>query len=383
MGADARRGHDHAPASSRCCWRSSAVLVFMIVYYRFAGFVACVALLANLLLTVGFMVAVQATFTLPGLAGLVLMLGMAVDANVLIYERLREERERGASLALAIRNGYDRALPTIIDTHLSEHLHRHRALRRRQRPAQGLRRQPDRRPDHQPVHLAVHDPRDVRLSGIAKGWLHQARRMMRLFARPNIDFMSIRYVMFAGHARPDDPRPGAVHRTACPNDLNIDFVGGTAYGGQLTRADRHRRARASSSTKTHQKELLKVDAGRRRTDRRRTHGDIYLIKYHGDETPRPSRSANKPEGRHAAGPREDVKERRVAPARLRPSSRSSSAPRRTDGRQEPLLHRPHDREGAGTGAGRARPAAARRRRQRPAEQGLHQVDADRRPRDAT
>ena len=47
------------------------------------------------------------------------MLGMAVDANVLIYERLREERDRGASLALAIRNGYDRALPTIIDTHLS------------------------------------------------------------------------------------------------------------------------------------------------------------------------------------------------------------------------------------------------------------------------
>src|SRR6202011_1790798 len=95
------------------------ILVFMAVYYRFAGLVACVALLAHLLLTVAFMVAVKATFTLPGLAGLVLMLGMAVDANVLIYERLREERDRGASLALAIRNGYDRAFPTIIDTHLS------------------------------------------------------------------------------------------------------------------------------------------------------------------------------------------------------------------------------------------------------------------------
>src|SRR5205823_13389691 len=88
-------------------------------YYEFAGLVACIALLANLLLTIGFMVFVQATFTLPGLAGLVLMLGMAVDANILIYERLREERERGASLALAIRNGYDRALPTILDTHLT------------------------------------------------------------------------------------------------------------------------------------------------------------------------------------------------------------------------------------------------------------------------
>src|SRR5207245_9236288 len=95
-----------------------AILGFMLVYYRFAGLVACVALLANLLLTVGFMVATGATFTLPGLAGLVLMLGMAVDANVLIYERLREERERGASLSLALRNGYDRAFPTIIDMHL-------------------------------------------------------------------------------------------------------------------------------------------------------------------------------------------------------------------------------------------------------------------------
>src|SRR5262249_22690051 len=92
---------------------------FMVAYYRFAGLVACVALLANLVLTVAFMVLVSATFTLPGLAGLVLMLGMAVDSNLLIYERLREERDRGASIPLAIRNGYDRAFPTIIDTHLS------------------------------------------------------------------------------------------------------------------------------------------------------------------------------------------------------------------------------------------------------------------------
>src|SRR5205807_4036009 len=97
----------------------AAIMVFMGVYYRFAGLVACVALLANLLLTVAFMAAVNATFTLPGLAGLVLMLGMAVDANVLIYERLREERERGASLTLALRNGYDRALPIIIDMHIA------------------------------------------------------------------------------------------------------------------------------------------------------------------------------------------------------------------------------------------------------------------------
>jgi SecD/SecF fusion protein len=96
-----------------------AVLIFMVVYYRFAGIVACIALFANLLLTVGFMVAVHAAFTLSGLAGLVLTLGMAVDANVLIYERLREERNKGANIVTAIRNGYERAFPTIIDTHLT------------------------------------------------------------------------------------------------------------------------------------------------------------------------------------------------------------------------------------------------------------------------
>jgi SecD/SecF fusion protein len=96
-----------------------AVLGFMLWYYRFAGMVACIALFANLLLTIGFMVAVNAAFTLPGLAGLVLTLGMAVDANVLIYERLREERDKGANLATAIRNGYERAFLTIIDTHLT------------------------------------------------------------------------------------------------------------------------------------------------------------------------------------------------------------------------------------------------------------------------
>src|SRR5207244_7315053 len=102
-------------------WSFIVVMAFMLVYYRFAGLVACIALMANLLLTLAFMALVNATFTLPGLAGLVLMLGMAVDANVLIYERLREERERGASLAPALRHRYHRAFPTIIDTHLASH----------------------------------------------------------------------------------------------------------------------------------------------------------------------------------------------------------------------------------------------------------------------
>lgn len=93
--------------------------VFLLLYYRFAGFVASLALCANLLLTLGVMVLFHAAFTLPGLAGLVLSVGMSVDANVLIFERIREERARGAALRMAIRNGYDRALSAIIDSNLT------------------------------------------------------------------------------------------------------------------------------------------------------------------------------------------------------------------------------------------------------------------------
>lgn len=96
-----------------------AVVVFMIFYYRFAGVVANVALLLNVLLIVAFMILFNAAFTLSGLAGLALTVGMAVDANVLIYERIREELTRGATLRMAIRNGFDRASTTIIDANVT------------------------------------------------------------------------------------------------------------------------------------------------------------------------------------------------------------------------------------------------------------------------
>ncbi|MBI1904281.1 MAG: protein translocase subunit SecD [Planctomycetia bacterium] len=97
-----------------------AVLLFMLVYYRFwLGGVACFVLLANLVLTLGAMMTIRAAFSLPGLAGMVLSIGMAVDANVLIYERIREELRRGSALRMAIRNGYDRAMSTIIDSNLT------------------------------------------------------------------------------------------------------------------------------------------------------------------------------------------------------------------------------------------------------------------------
>ncbi len=98
---------------------TAAILVFMLVYYRFAGMVADVAVMLNMIVTVALMILIKAAFTLPGLAGLVLTVGMAVDANVLIYERIREESERGASLRMAIRNGFGRAMATIIDSHVT------------------------------------------------------------------------------------------------------------------------------------------------------------------------------------------------------------------------------------------------------------------------
>ncbi len=91
------------------------VLGFMGVYYLLAGAVANLCLILNLITVVGAMALIEATFTLPGLAGLVLTIGMAVDSNVLIHERMREELARGASLRMAIENGFDKALSAIID----------------------------------------------------------------------------------------------------------------------------------------------------------------------------------------------------------------------------------------------------------------------------
>jgi SecD/SecF fusion protein len=207
-----------------------AVLVFMIIYYRFAGMVACLALFANLLLTVGFMGAVNAAFTLPGLAGLVLMLGMAVDANVLIYERIREERDRGANLITAIRNGYDKAFPTIIDTHLTSIF----------------------------TALVLYTFGNDQLKGFAVSltvglvislftalymtrlmfdyWAHRRwltrLRMLRLFSRPNFNFMKIRRPMFATMVVLTLAGLGLFLGRG-EAVLNVDFTKGTVYGGRL------------------------------------------------------------------------------------------------------------------------------------------------------
>jgi SecD/SecF fusion protein len=95
------------------------VLIFMAVYYMWLGIVADICLLLNLILLLGAMAFIDATFTLPGLAGVVLTMGMAVDANVLIYERMREEMERGSSMRMAIQNGFGKAFSSIFDSNIT------------------------------------------------------------------------------------------------------------------------------------------------------------------------------------------------------------------------------------------------------------------------
>ena len=95
------------------------VLVFMIFYYRTAGTIADFALVWNIVLVLAILASLQATLTLPGIAGLILTVGMSIDANVIIFERIREELDKGKTAKAAIDGGYNRALTTIIDANMT------------------------------------------------------------------------------------------------------------------------------------------------------------------------------------------------------------------------------------------------------------------------
>jgi preprotein translocase subunit SecD len=97
----------------------AAVLIFMLVYYRGAGINADLALVLNLVILLGFMGFFGAVLTLPGIAGVILTVGMGVDSNVLIFERIREELRNGKAPAAAVDQGFDRAWTTILDTHVT------------------------------------------------------------------------------------------------------------------------------------------------------------------------------------------------------------------------------------------------------------------------
>ena len=91
----------------------------MLVYYKLAGTLADFALIWNILLVLAVLASLQATLTLPGIAGLILTVGMSIDANVIIFERIREELRKGKTPKTAIDSGYDRALTAIIDANVT------------------------------------------------------------------------------------------------------------------------------------------------------------------------------------------------------------------------------------------------------------------------
>lgn len=113
-------GRDSIEKGITASWIAGiVVLVFMVLYYRLSGFIAVFTQLLNLLVVIGALAGLKATLTLPGIAGLILLIGVGVDSNVLIFERMREELRLGKVARAAIDAGYHRALATIWDSHVT------------------------------------------------------------------------------------------------------------------------------------------------------------------------------------------------------------------------------------------------------------------------
>ncbi len=210
------------------------VPVFMVTYYRFAGIVAVIALVANMILLVGTMALMEATFSLPGLAGLALTIGMAVDANVLVFERMREEKERGASIAQQIRNGFNRAWVTIFDSHVTNLLAAMVLYAVGTEEVKGfaltmvigmLWN----------LYTAVFMSRVIFENAYGRGWIKNLR-MLKMWDKTNIDFIGPRYYCMAGSLILI--LLGLVAFFARGRTMyNIDFTGGTLVTIRLNEAD--------------------------------------------------------------------------------------------------------------------------------------------------
>jgi SecD/SecF fusion protein len=207
----------------------AAVVVFMMIYYLAAGAIADIALLLNILFVLGMMAMLRATFTLPGIAGLILTIGMSVDANVLIFERIREEQDRGSSLKTAIANGYQRAFWTIFDANLttffvalilnvvaSEEIKGFAIVLMLGIAAS--------------MFTALFVTRVFFAFLVGRGIMKDHLRMVRLIRKPNIDWMGLRKVFFtisilliAGGMFVFFTRDEATN-----NKYDIEFTGGTS-----------------------------------------------------------------------------------------------------------------------------------------------------------
>jgi len=165
----------------------------MLIYYLACGAIADSALLMNLLFVLAMMAMLRATFTLPGIAGIILTIGMSVDANVLIFERIREEQQRGSSLRIAVRNGYQRAFRAIFDANLTTFITAAILYWRASEEVKGF-----------AIVLmlgiissmftALFATRVVIDMLIAKGVIKRQLKMLRLIGQPRINWMGARWV---------------------------------------------------------------------------------------------------------------------------------------------------------------------------------------------
>jgi len=189
-------GHDSIAKGIRSIMIGGAtVIALMALYYLAAGLIANLALMLNLLLILGAMSFINATLTLPGIAGMLLTLGMAVDANVLIFERIREEKARGRSLRLAVQTGYARAWVTIFDANITTLITAAILYYAGTGPVKGF-----------AITVFVGITASLYTSVIvtrlivdflvARGWVKELR-MFRLFAVPKIRFMRLRPLTYA------------------------------------------------------------------------------------------------------------------------------------------------------------------------------------------
>ncbi len=216
-------GQDSIDAGTRAALIGAALVVlFMGIYYLGAGLIADLALCLNLVLILGAMSALGGTMTLPGIAGIVLTVGMAVDANVLIFERIREEKLRGKPLKLAVKSGHDRALVTIMDANITTLITAFILYGFGTGPVKGF-----------AVTLslgimaslftALFVTRGFLEFVVAKGWARELK-MMRLVGETKLSFMKLRPAMFVFSVL---LVAGAVALFATtPDKYGLDFTGG-------------------------------------------------------------------------------------------------------------------------------------------------------------
>ncbi|MBY0589351.1 protein translocase subunit SecD [bacterium] len=231
------------------------VVIFTLAYYRFCGFIAVFALFLNLLFTVALMVLFQATWTLPGLAGLVLTVGMAVDSNVLIFERMREELDLGRPLGLAIRAGYEKAWGTIFDSNLTTILTALILFWIGTDQVKGF-----------AVTLilglltsmfsAVFVTRLIFDVLYDNRWLRQVS-MARFLSNPNIDFLRLGRACAIGSILLITAGLAAVAYRGW-NMLDIDFTGGTAAGLQFKEPTTTGEVRAVASSVVHSPSVISM-----------------------------------------------------------------------------------------------------------------------------